>query len=645
MIPRSGPTPWLTFLAALALAYLTAVVFFPMLGFEFIPSDVMDHVVHNPHIRGLTTENLTQIFTYPYTTSYYPVRTLTYALDYQLWGLDPGGFKLTNGLIHLANTLLVFWLALRLTRHWSPRIDSSKPWADVAAATAAGAVFAVHPVVVEPVVWVSGREELLMTLGALGCLHFHLAARRQGPPRPSAGFTRACHVGATVCCGLACFSNAVAAVIPLLITAWDLLMPDRPKLRDTAAATAGLWIIALVTISIKSPGSDAVLAREVATFSAHRVMLVLNAYWLNIRSIFRPTELALAYPRLAPGSFLQPEVMLGGTALCVTCGLLWSLRRRGLILFAVVWFGIALGPAAQVMSHHIHRADRFLYLPLVGLALALGLGLRSLANLVNGRCTKALLVVVAVVCLFVLVTLSTRQVRYWQDSVSLWRHSVAVAPDSPDARRALADCLAEQGQLDLAIGHYETALRLEPDFIDVMRNLAFYLVTCSDHRLRDDERAIELSQRACQLTRNMDPGTLRMLAMAYTNRGVSSQNRGRFQEAIGDYEKAIQADPQYEMALFDLAMLLATCPRTDLHDPRRAIDLAERAAGLVEHLDPTRLSVLGAAYAAAGRFDRAVAAAEKALEAARPTGNPQAIAELQRRLRLYRNRTPYHDPL
>ena len=451
-------------------------------------------------------------------------------------------------------------------------------------------------------------------------------------------------MAATACCGLACFSNAVAAVIPLLITTWDLLMPARPKLRDTAAATAGLWIIALFTLSIKSPATDAVLAREVATFSAHRVMLVLNAYWLNISSVFRPTELALAYPRLTPTGFLQTEVMLGGTAVCLTCALLWSLRRHALILFGVVWFGIALGPTAQIMSHHIHRADRFLYLPLVGLALAMGLGLRSLANLVNGRPAKALLMVVTVICLYALVALSTRQVRYWQDDVSLWRHSVAVAPDSPDARRALADSLAEQGRLDLAIVHYEAAIRLEPAYIDAMRNLAFYLVTCDDDRLRNDERAVELSRQACKLTRNMDPGLLRTLAMAHTNRAISFQNRGRFHEAIRDYEKAVQADPHYDMALFDLAMLLATCPREDLRNPRRAMDLAKRAAGLVEHLDPARLSVLGAAFAAVGHFDQAVAAAEKALEMARPTDNPQAVAELQRRLGLYQNRTAYHDP-
>ena len=100
--------------AASLLVGLVAAVYGPMLGFEFVDYDVTGQVVDNPHIRGLTWTNLQHILTTRCVTSYYPVRTLSFALDYQLWGLNPAGFELTNGLIHLANVLLVFWLALRL---------------------------------------------------------------------------------------------------------------------------------------------------------------------------------------------------------------------------------------------------------------------------------------------------------------------------------------------------------------------------------------------------------------------------------------------------------------------------------------------------------------------------------------------------
>ncbi len=117
--PGDKPARWSVTLAATALALLTVAVFFPMVGFGFVDFDVHAHVTMNPHIRGLTAENLKHIFTSRCVTSYYPVRTLTFAIDHQIWGLHPGGFKLTNGLIHLGSVLLTFWLVLRIFGHSS----------------------------------------------------------------------------------------------------------------------------------------------------------------------------------------------------------------------------------------------------------------------------------------------------------------------------------------------------------------------------------------------------------------------------------------------------------------------------------------------------------------------------------------------
>ena len=115
-------------LAVATLAALVIVVFHPIVGFEFVNLDVGQQVVDNSHIRGLNWDNLTHILTSRCTTSYYPVRSLTFALDYQLWGLNPSGFKLTNGLLHFTNVLLVFWLMLRLLPQPAVRGASSTAW-------------------------------------------------------------------------------------------------------------------------------------------------------------------------------------------------------------------------------------------------------------------------------------------------------------------------------------------------------------------------------------------------------------------------------------------------------------------------------------------------------------------------------------
>lgn len=643
---RPATSRWLTLLAACALAYLVCVVFSPIVigGYEFVESEVILTVVQNPYIRGLTGENLKYIFTSRCITSYYPIRTLTYAVDCQVWGLNPTGFKLTNGLIHLANVLLVFWLILRFVRSWSSADRSPKAWWDVSVAALPAGIFAVHPVVVEPVVWVAGREELLMTLGALGCIHFHLTARRLGRDGGRLPWIVACHVAAALCCAVACLSNAVAAVIPLLIVALDVLLPARPRLWKIVCGGAPLWAIGILTLVLKGPGHDPALTGQIGVFSAKRLMLVLNVYSQNIEALVWPRDLALFRGPLAPESFLDRGVILGGIAVVLTCVLLWKLRRAKLALLGVLWFGLALGPTSQIMPHHVHRADRFLYLPLVGLAIALGVGLRPLGNALKSRLTVAGVIVMGVLCLFLLDALSAHQVQTWRNSVLVWEKCVSAAPNHYVPHRVLADSLARRGRLDRAIPHYEAALELEPSYVDALRNYASNLVTCEDERLRDDGLAIKLAERGCELTQWRDPGLRRILAMACTSRASTLKRAGRFQMAVQYYNTAVDANPYYEAALLNLSFLLATCNDDELRDPETAVRLAERACQLSEYRNPVNLGVLATAYAEAGRLEEAVTMAEKALQAARAAGDKGLTEELQRRLEDYRNRKPHREP-
>lgn len=153
-----GHGRWPVVLAAIGLAALVCGIFWPITRFEFVDFDTNAHVVNNPHVRGLTLENVAYILTSRCVTSYYPVRTLTYALDYQIWGMNAGGFKLTNGVLHLGNVLLLFWLLLRLLRQPAGPVGSQSTHFEVLAAGVSAALFAVHPVVVEPLAWVPGAK-------------------------------------------------------------------------------------------------------------------------------------------------------------------------------------------------------------------------------------------------------------------------------------------------------------------------------------------------------------------------------------------------------------------------------------------------------------------------------------------------------
>ncbi len=634
---------WRTFLAGIALACLVWVVFFPILGFAFVELDVGPQVLHNPGVQGLSGDKLKHIFTSRGATgSYYPVRALSHAVDYQIWdGPDPRGFKLTNVLIHQANVLLVFWLILRLMAR-AP-VASPGAWRDVSVATFAAGVFAIHPVVVEPVTWVAAREELLMTLGALGAMHFHLSARRLDEENGRVWGALACYLAAALCCGAACLSNAVGAVIPLLIVAWDVLMLPPPRFWRILYGTAALWAISAAAIVLKILGSQSDrLAKEAPVFSADRLALVLKVYWLNLKTLVWPTDLALSYEAATPARFRDGEVLLGGIAIGLTCWALWKLRRRKWILLGLLWFGLALGPTSQMMPHHIHRADRFLYLPLVGLAVAAAMAARPVGNVLKGPLATAGALAAGVAVLLAPASRSACQVWTWRDNVTLWDHCLRAAPGNVVAWRCLADSLASAGRFDLAIPYYQTALEIDPDSKETLNNFAFQLGTHVDEKLRDYRLAIQLAERGCRLTGWNEQKVRRTLAIACSNYAVELGSSGRFRQAIDCYRKALKADPEYEVPWLNLAMLLATCPDDKLRDPEEAVRLAGRGCRLADPPDPTSLMILAAAYAEAGQPDAAVTTIREALPLARAAGDAELVGQLRSQLELYQARARSH---
>ena len=613
--------------AGAVLALLVCAVFFPVAGFEFIDLDEFEQVVDNPYVHGLTGGNVWHILTSRCTKSYYPVRTLTFAVDCQLWGLDGGSFKRTNVLVHLANVLLVYGLILRLLGHAAAPPGSSRAGWDTWIAAFSAGLFAVHPLVVEPVAWIVGREELLMTLGAVGCIHLHLSGRRleeNGRGRAAA----ACYAAAAACCAAACLSNAVGAVIPLLVTAWEVLTPSRSGKWKIVYRTGGLWAIGVATAILKKLGPVGDMRYVPEMFSPQWAVLILIVYWLNLKSLVWPTQLGLFYGCPAAESYLDPEILVGGLLIGLTPLVLWLLRRRRLALFGVLWFLIALAPIAQVLPHHLPRGDRFLYLPLVGLALAVAMGLRPLAESLKRRSAMSGAILAGACGLVLLAALSGAQVRTWRDGISVWRNSLRVDPDNALAHAALADNLSRHGRFDEAIPHYHTALRLNPESKETLNNFALRLAADDRPDLHDYDLAIRLAGRGCELTEWKDAKLRHTLAMAHAARASLLRRQGDFIKATGDYRRAIEADPDYDAPWFNLALLLVTCPEEKLRNPAAAVELAERGCRVAGAPDCNRLAILAQAYAAAGRSDLAAATTQKALQMAQAAGQTEPAAEL-----------------
>ncbi len=624
-------------LAVLALAGLVVVVFYPITGFDFINLDAPDQILENAYVHGVSRENLGHIFTSRCIDSYYPVRSLSYAIDHQLWGLNAGGFKFTNGLIHLANAFLVFWLILRLFRYTPAGNGTpSKRWDVFAAAFSAG-VFAVHPVVVEPVVWVPGREELLTTFGALCCFHSHMTARclaETGGKIRRIVFWHGC---AALFCVMACLSNAVGAVIPLLVTAWDILMLGRQELRRIAAGTFALWVMGVATIVLKKAGGGSeALGPELAI--DQRWMVVCEVYWLNLKTLVWPTQLALAYSNVVPKAL---SMILGGLALGLTCLAIWVLRSRKVLLVGLVWFVLALAPTSQIMPHHMHRADRFLYLPLIGLAVLIATCLRPLGRALKLRVLAGGLTAAAVFCLVVLGSLSARQVQTWRNSICVWEHCLRVVHGSVFAHQSLADALAQDGQYERAFAEYELVLRHEPSDLYALRRYAHCLALCRRTELRDYERAIDLARSGCELAEWQDPDLRRTLAESYMSYGTHLRNGDRLELAIQNYESAAQADPNYEVPLFNLALLYATSDDARFQRPTEAVRLAERACRMKGQPSAVQLAILANVYGETGHAEQAIRTAMKAIRRAEAEGNTEFVSQIRAQMEIHEQRTDH----
>ena len=635
MVRRAGSFHWPVFLGAIFLVMLVAVVFFPVPGFQFIDYEVPGLVIRNPYVHSITYAHLRHIFTSPCPTGYYPARTLWLAVDYQLWGPTPFGYKLTNLLIHLANVLAVFWLLLRLKEPLGPAMPSVSTWHDVFPAALSAGLFAVHPVVVEPVAWVAGRGELSTALGTLACLHFHVTARGLRRRGGSSLAVWGNHAGAAACCGIACLAGVAGVVVPVLVTLWDLLAPDRPRSGAIVRSTAVLWLIgaAFILLRMAGPHGGPILG-EAPLASADRLWLVLGTYWLNVKAIFWSGGSALILPPVELRGFFDAHVVLGGLSAGLTCLLMWVSKRQKAILLGLVWFLLTLGPVCQIIPQDVHLADRHLYLPLVGMAMAAVASVRYLREILDGRIATAGIVATAAAVLVVLSMAAAGQVRTWKSSITVFENCLKVAPDNALARWALSQ------QRDARATDSAASPRGDLDDPDALGHAAIRAATGDGRPMGDFGSAIPLARRACQLTQWNQPRYLHLLGAIYGKSAKSLADVGEFRRAASDYRIALEAKPDHLPALVQLATLLATSRDEELRNPPEAVHLARRARQLMNQPDAASLMVLAAIHAEAWEFDTAISFAEQGIELARQAGQDDLEQHLRRRLQFYQKRIP-----
>jgi tetratricopeptide (TPR) repeat protein len=557
----------------LLLAALVLVVFRPAVEHDFVNFDDPLYVTDNELIReGLTAEGWTRAWTRLHASNWAPLTLLSHMLDVELFGLEPAGHHLTSVLLHALATLALF---LALSR------STAAPWRSAAVA----ALFAVHPLHVESVAWVAERKDVLSGLFFFLALLAWVGWVR----RPSA--TRYAGAGALFFLALTAKATVVTfPVLLLLLDHWPLRRREGD--RPTPWSRLVLEKVPFLALSI-AVGLVTLLAQSEAMPSLERLGV---AGRMGTATVGAATYgLAVYYP--LPESLSVMRVAGSAALLVVLTAVTWRARRAApYLLVGWGWYLVVLAPMSGLLQAGDQaRADRYTYLPLVGIFLAGVWGTIALARrTLPARRRTAVAALVLAATVGVLSLLARRQLAWWRDSVTLWTRALAVTDRSSRAHLNLAEAFRPLDEREAALAHYRAALALDPDQADVWAGLGNALWSWD----RPAE-AVPALRRALALDPT-DVGALHTLARALAELGA-------LDEPIALLEEAVRRDPDLARGHYGLGELHQRAGRPD-----RAVDHYRRALELDPSLDAV-YGLLGTLLARGGEPGRALPYLEEAV--------------------------------
>jgi tetratricopeptide (TPR) repeat protein len=557
----------ITLLVCALLGAVTLAAFWPVIHYGFVTADDPVYVLENPAVRaGLTWKGIVWAFTTQYAGNWHPLTWLSHMLDVQLFGLNAGGHHLTSLLLHVANTVLLFWVLKRVT---------GTLWRSVFVA----ALFGVHPLHVESVAWVAERKDVLSTFfflltlltyafyvkGSGASAQAPVTARKEsaivaatvdGQNSGSESGTRMFwHWAALLCFALGLMCKPMLVTLPFVLLLLDYWPWERFKVRTVAALVREkLGFFALSAASciitfVVQRNAQAVVA--LGYLSPHtRGLNALTAYFLYLKKTVWPRDLAVFYPYS-----YSPSLELVAASLLVMVGIsIVAFRnRRQHPWFAVGWLwylGTLVPVIGIVQVGSQSMADRYTYIPLIGIFLLVTWGAVELAT--HWQVRKMVLAAAGWLVVGACAGLTFGQVRYWENSETLFRHALAVTTDNAVAHYLLGGILAKQGKIKEAETNLVEAVRLNPNYAPAYSDLGDILVA---------EGKIEEGIKYIRAAIAIKPD----YAHGHYNLGWALALQGKLEEAVAEYRIALQLDPESPKSLNyrdDLAVILAKLGRT-----------------------------------------------------------------------------------
>jgi tetratricopeptide (TPR) repeat protein len=636
------------------LALITVALYWPVRQHEFVAIDDPEYVVSNPQVnQGLKPASLLWAFTHTHSSNWHPLTWISHMADCQIFGLKPAGHHLVNVLLHALNTCLLFgWLQGVTGARWRSAIVAG--------------LFAWHPLHVESVAWISERKDVLSAAFWFLTLMAYDRYTRQG--------SRKWYGIALALFALGLMAKPMLVTLPCVLLLLDFWPLGRWGAKaDTGAgarvATGSVWrekipffalslISCVITFLAQRHGGAVVAMSKVALPT--RLANGLVAYQRYLEQTFWPTDLAVIYPHpvTLPGRQVIVALVL---LICVTAFALRYVRRAPFLTVGWLWFLGTLVPViGLVQVGGQAMADRYTYLPLVGIFIALAWGGQELAS--RWSWPRPVTGVASGLALAACLVITHRQLPVWHDTLALFEHAAKVVPHNHVAHSVVGEQLILQGRIDEGAAHFKSALTIFPRYTEALQKWGQALAFKGRHQEALDlfTRALAL-QPAEMITKGNLANTLLALGRAdeakrwyeeiirekpelgetYSRLGNALVLQGKIDEALVQYQKGLglsPADPagyvgrgiarlkqrQVPEAVADFKRAIELQPQLvdgHLHLAKALVASGKAAEAVPEfnealRLDPKRSDVranLSAALSSLERFDEATVQLEQVL--------------------------------
>ncbi|HMC25476.1 MAG TPA: tetratricopeptide repeat protein [Candidatus Udaeobacter sp.] len=603
---------WQAVSVCICLAVLTWIVFGQTLWHDFINYDDPRYVYENTKITsGLSVSGIAWAFTHIHSMNWHPLTTISHMLDCQLYALRPGWHHFTNVLLHTIAVLLLFLALQQMTGAF---------WQSAFVA----AVFAIHPLRVESVAWIAERKDVLSGVFFMLMLLAYVHYVRSPSVR------RYLVVVFVLACGL--MSKPMLVTLPFVLLLLDYWPLDRIRGQLRRRMLEKIPLIALSAIS------------SVATFVAQkgavgwteqlpileRIDNAVVSYVLYIWQMLWPLRLAVFYPH--PENRLPLWEIICSLLFLISISVVAIALRKQRPYLITGWFwylGMLVPVIGLVQVGWQGRADRYTYLPQIGLYIAVTWAAADLTALWRHR--RAIVSTAATLAVGLLSLRAWAQTSYWRDSETLFKHALAVTTNNDVAENNLGIVYLQQAKLDKAISLLQAAVNLRPDNTPAHENLAKAL-------LQKGEVADALIHY--QKLLELQPNNIEVHNIV----GTVLIQHGRIREGVEEWQNVLAIQPDNGNALSNLAWIFATSPDDSLRDGAKAVQLAEDALRISGRRIPIIFRTLAAAYAETGEFSQAIQTAQQGIELANSQGNFSLATELQGNITLYQEHQPLRDP-